>query len=75
MSMLKRLVVLAAASAMVFSASNVSAYDSTYVGGNGYREYRSTPNLVAAGVLVGAAAIAVTAVCLANSNNHHGHCH
>jgi len=69
----KRLVALVASSAMVFSASSVSGQDYTYVNGQGYQEYRTSPNL-APGIALGLITLAaIIAVSIQNSTNDHSH--
>lgn len=70
----KKFIALAAAVAMM-GAPLAHGQDSTYMGGNGYQEYRTAPNL-AGGIALGAIAlVAIIAVAVQNSNNDHSHCH
>lgn len=76
MKAFKKWVALATAVAMMSSASGLNAQDVAYTGGNGYNEYRSTPQLAPAIALGIIALVAIIAVCVQNSNNSsHEHIH
>lgn len=71
----KRFIAFATLVAMTLSTVTVSAAESTYVGGRGYQEYRTAPNL-ASGIALGViATAAIVAVALQNSTNEHSHAH
>lgn len=55
-------------------AAPLTAADYTYVGGRGYSQYRTAPNL-APGIALGIVALAaIIAVAVQNTSNAHGHC-
>jgi hypothetical protein len=73
MKTFNKYILLTAAVAVTCLPFNLSAQGSNYTYGNGYQEYRTAPNTVAAWIFGGAALAAIIAVALQNSQNNHSH--
>lgn len=74
MKTMKRMVALATAVFMLGNATNGFADQYTqYSGGAGYLESSDAPSLAPAIALGAIALVAIIAVAVQNSNDHHGH--